>query len=301
MNTFLSFPHPGRPLVIAHRGYSALFPENTLPAFEAAISAGADMVEMDACLTTDGGLVILHDDTLDRTTSGSGPAVKHRLAEITALNAGDWYSPDFAGVGVPSLDEVFFALSGRIRVNLELKAPPRGVAGAGEQICLEAARAIVEHGMEESVLVSSFDRDLLIRFRELLPGVALGALGQGKENTVRALGALFAALGQRERGTRHAARAAVAELATGGTAAWRAENAVRAVSALSYHPQGPRVPAALVERFHARDVRVLSWLVKSDDRQDNWEALLAAGVDGFFTNHVERALEVARVMGGSKG
>jgi len=294
MKSFLGFPHPGRPLVIAHRGYSARFPENTLPAFEAAADAGADMVEMDACLTADEKLVILHDDTLDRTTQGTGPASRRTISEIRALDAGSWYSPDFAGVRVPSLDEVLSALSGRIRVNLELKKPPRCVKGAREAICREAARAIREHGMEGSVLVSSFDRDLLVRFREIMPRAALGALGQGKEPMVRTLDAFTAVLAWRERGTRHAFSVAAAELATGSSSAWRAEHSVRALSAVAYHPQGPRVPAALVERFHARGIRVFSWLVKSDDRRESWEALLSSGVDGFFTNHVERALETAR-------
>lgn len=102
-------PHIRRTVVdaplIAHRGASALAPENTLPAIELAAARGARWIETDVRLTADGGLVMLHDATLDRTTDGSGAVARTTLNQIRALDAGAWFAPDFAGTLVPTLAE----------------------------------------------------------------------------------------------------------------------------------------------------------------------------------------------------
>ena len=85
----------GRPLIIAHRGYRARYPENTLVAFEAAMDAGADMIELDVLLTKDRKIVVIHDESLDRTTNGRGPVSEHTLSEQKALDGhGGWTHPD---------------------------------------------------------------------------------------------------------------------------------------------------------------------------------------------------------------
>ena len=89
MSTFdqlLSQSNPSSPLVIAHRGFSGLYPENTLVAFEKASDLGVDMIELDVTLTRDGKVIVLHDETLDRTTSGTGPAMALDLDEIEKLD-----------------------------------------------------------------------------------------------------------------------------------------------------------------------------------------------------------------------
>ncbi len=95
-----------RPWVIAHRGYSGRFPENTMAAFAAAVDAGADMIELDVGLSADGIPMVIHDETLDRTTTGSGPVVAHTAAELQ-------------GLGVPSLEEILQRIN--IPINIELK------------------------------------------------------------------------------------------------------------------------------------------------------------------------------------
>ena len=84
-----------RPLIVAHRGYRAKYPENTLVAFEAAIEAGADMIELDVLLTKDRKAVVIHDESLDRTTSGQGPVSDYTLSELKALDAGSWFDARF--------------------------------------------------------------------------------------------------------------------------------------------------------------------------------------------------------------
>ncbi|WP_448630747.1 glycerophosphodiester phosphodiesterase [Cellulomonas soli] len=85
--------------VIAHRGNSAVAPQNTIPAFEAAWRAGADMIELDVQLTADGAVVVIHDDDLDETTDGTGPLREHTLAQVRALDAGSWFSPGSPACG----------------------------------------------------------------------------------------------------------------------------------------------------------------------------------------------------------
>jgi glycerophosphoryl diester phosphodiesterase len=109
-------------LAAAHRGYSAAFPENTLAALEAALDAGAGLVEIDLQRSADGAVVIFHDDTLDRTTDGSGPVAGHTLAELQALDAGSWFGPQFAGEPIPTLDQALAAAIGRGPLLLDQKS-----------------------------------------------------------------------------------------------------------------------------------------------------------------------------------
>ena len=91
------------PFISAHRGFSAAAPENTLPALEAALAAGAHVAEIDVKLTKDGKLVLMHDFNLDRTTDGKGPVSSLTLAEIKELDAGRWFDGKFARTKVPTL------------------------------------------------------------------------------------------------------------------------------------------------------------------------------------------------------
>jgi glycerophosphoryl diester phosphodiesterase len=105
----------------AHRGAMATYPENTLPAFYAAIEAGAHMIEFDVALTNDGKMVILHDAMVDRTTDGKGRVDELTLEEIKKLDAGSWKSPEFEGVSIPTLDEVLEIMPVNIWLNVHLK------------------------------------------------------------------------------------------------------------------------------------------------------------------------------------
>jgi glycerophosphoryl diester phosphodiesterase len=107
--------------VIAHRGEHRAHPENTLPAFQAAIDAGADFFELDVRTTADGRLVLMHDRTVDRTTNGVGTVREMTFDQIRALDAGTKFSPQFAGALVPSFDEALALAHGRIGVYVDSK------------------------------------------------------------------------------------------------------------------------------------------------------------------------------------
>ena len=110
-------------LVIAHRGYSSEAPENTLPAFDLAVSRGFRHVELDVQLTADGVPIVIHDATLNRTTDGSGPVSKATLSDILGLDAGSWFGDrSYRGVGVPTLSEVLARYSANLHLHIELKS-----------------------------------------------------------------------------------------------------------------------------------------------------------------------------------
>lgn len=180
----------GRPLVIAHRGFSAKAPENTLAAFAAALDANADMVELDVTLSRDGHVVVIHDDTLDRSTSGSGPVEAHDLEALRSLDAGSWFHADFAGERIPLLSEVYDLCRDRIVINVELK----GIQGQDRRCrFVEAVTDLTSSGnMLDTVLFSSFDHKLLHELRKKLPKAFIGVLAHGDEAlpTMRKLSAL---------------------------------------------------------------------------------------------------------------
>jgi glycerophosphoryl diester phosphodiesterase len=107
--------------VISHRGEHLAHPENTLPAFQAAIDAGADYFELDVRTTSDGRLVLLHDATVDRTTNGSGRVRDLTFDQIRALDAGAKFNPNFTGTKVPSLEEALTLAHGKIGVYVDCK------------------------------------------------------------------------------------------------------------------------------------------------------------------------------------
>lgn len=149
--------------VWGHRGASAYAPENTLPAFDLARRMGAVGVELDVQLTADGRLVCIHDETLDRTTSGTGPVVEKTLDELRAYDASNGMS-GFDGVTIPTLDEVFELFAGTsMVVNVELKNSVYPYEGLEEKVLALVAEA----RMEQRVLLSTFNHISLVRLHDL--------------------------------------------------------------------------------------------------------------------------------------
>ena len=112
------------PFISAHRGFSARAPENTLPALEAALEAGAHVAEIDVRLTRDGKLVLMHDSDLDRTTDGTGPIKAMTLGEVKKLDAGRWFDRRYIGTKVSTLDEVLTWSRGRLGLLVDMKNYP---------------------------------------------------------------------------------------------------------------------------------------------------------------------------------
>lgn len=183
-----SWPYP---LWIAHRGAGRLAPENTLPAFDTGLAHGFRMFECDVKLSSDGVAFLLHDDTLDRTTSGRGPAGALDWAALSALDAGAWHSPAFAGTGLPTLSALArWCIANDALVNLEIKPCPGTAAATGEAVAREA-RALWADA-EVPPLLTSFDAEALEAARTAAPGLPRGllleALAPGWLHAARDLG-----------------------------------------------------------------------------------------------------------------
>lgn len=161
-------------LIIAHRGGRELAPENTLPAFRRALSAGADVLEMDIRRSADGHLVVIHDARIDRTTDGRGRVDSLTLAQLQALDAGfHWRDASGSlphrgqGIGIPLLEEVFRAFPGQ-RMLIEIKPDDSSMA---RDLCA-TMRA---HDMVQRVIVASFHDQVLTAFRTACPEAATSA------------------------------------------------------------------------------------------------------------------------------
>lgn len=158
--------------VWAHRGASAYAPENTMPAFELALEQGADGFELDVQLTRDDEVVVVHDETLERSTDGRGWVADHSLEDLRRLDASGGRE-GFAGVRIPTLGEVFALVRGTDAVvNVELKNSTMAYKGLEERVLA----VIAEHAMTHRVVLSSFNHDSLRRLTAIAGEVRLGAL-----------------------------------------------------------------------------------------------------------------------------
>lgn len=160
------------PIIFAHRGASTYAPENTLSAFNLAAEQGADAIELDAKLTTDGEVVVIHDQTLERTTNGKGLVTACSLTELRALDAGSWRGAEFAGERIPLLSEVFEAVGQKMLINVELTNYLTPEDALPEKV-VELVR---RHGLEERVMYSSFRSKNLRRVTAIMPDAPVGLL-----------------------------------------------------------------------------------------------------------------------------
>ncbi len=160
------------PMVIAHRGDSAHAPENTLAAFKLALDRGADAIEFDVKLTGDGKVVVLHDQSVDRTTDGAGDVRDFTLSQLKDLDAGGWFDPRFVNERIPSLEEVFDQIGSHILLNVELT----NYASPGDPLVERVVELLQKYKIEKTILFSSFFPHNLRKAKKLLPDIPCGLL-----------------------------------------------------------------------------------------------------------------------------
>ena len=233
-----------RPILIGHRGYPAKFPENTLAAFEGAIQAGCDMIELDVTLTRDRRVVVIHDDTLDRTTTGKGPVRSHTLEEIKALDAGSWFNPRFATERVPQLSEVLELTAGRCMLNIEIKASAFEADYPADAIEHQVVELVKTSGAMDRVIISSFEKRILQRIAAMAAPPALAFIST------------------------HGADGSLLEM-------------LLAIKAFSWHPWFRALNRDQVDALHAAGIKVFPWTINT---RDEAERILALGVDGLICN-----------------
>lgn len=165
---------------IAHRGSSGSRPENTRAAFENAIGAGVDMIEVDCQLSKDGHVVVIHDERLKRTARVNGLVRGKTLNQLKKLDIGAWFKRSFKGEKILTLEEVMEIMNGKVDLVLDVKRFPHGLLG----IELKVLFILSHYDYLERTIISSFDYRSLRRIRELAPEARIGVLyGAGiKEN-----------------------------------------------------------------------------------------------------------------------
>lgn len=160
------------PVVIAHRGSSEFAPENTLSAFRKALKDGAHAIELDARLTKDKEIVVIHDSKLDRTTNGYGKVEDMFLKDLKKFDAGSWFSPAYSSERIPTLEEVFKLLKKKIGINIEIK--PR--IKHPEFMIKKCIELIEKYALHKCVLISSFEHSLVRKVKILDERISTGIL-----------------------------------------------------------------------------------------------------------------------------
>lgn len=242
-----------KPQVCGHRGASGYAPENTLAAFRLAKQMGATWIEFDVQLSADGVPIILHDDTLERTTNLRQPERPTALGleELKKLDAGSWFGVEFSGEPIPTLDEVLSEFGETLGLNIELKSRPGFEADNGlEQ---KVADAVRRYNLQDKVLVSSFDPFRLMSLHRYAPEIRLGALYTDKtEQYPHNFDPIKMA---------------------------------QSFGAVAIHPQYTLVNPELVERGHEAGLQVNTWTV---NETDDMERLIGLGLNLIITNYPDR-------------
>jgi len=246
MNPSLDLSRFPRPLLIGHRGYPVRFPENTLASFEGAIQAGCDMIELDVTLTRDRKVVVIHDDTLNRTTNGKGVVFNHTLENIKRLDAGGWFDPRFSAQRVPELSEVMELTADRCMLNIEIKTSAFEASYPADAIEHQVVKLVKSSGAMDRVIISSFDQRILGRIADMNAPPAVALISN------------------------HGADQGVLEV-------------LLAMKAFSWHPRFRALSRKQVDRLHAAGLKVFPWTINTPDEA---EKVLALGVDGLICNEL---------------
>ena len=165
-----------RPMIAAHRGFSAQYPENTMAAFKAAVHNKAQMIELDVTLSRDDAVVVIHDNTVDRTTNGTGRVNRLTLAEIKQLDAGSWFKPQFFQERIPTLEEVLQAFKNKALINIEIKADGFASIESPAVLAKKVVALVAEQQMKDQVLISSFSAGMLKRVLSIDASLAVAVL-----------------------------------------------------------------------------------------------------------------------------
>lgn len=161
--------------ITAHRGDSSRYPENTIPAFQASIEAGADWIELDVSQTKDGIIVVLHDDDLKRTTGRDGKIWEANYDEVKNLAADVKMGPAFKRAGIPTLEEALDVCQGKVKLDIEIKDNGH----LSEDFTEQVVKLIRKRNMTEQCMISSFCYEILTKTKALEPALLTGLI-QGK-------------------------------------------------------------------------------------------------------------------------
>jgi len=229
---------------MGHRGFPTRYPENTMVSFRAAVDAGAQLVELDVTLTRDGQVVVMHDDTVDRTTDGRGFVADYTLGTLKRLDAGSWFHPGFAGERVPTLKEVLEKIDTRVVINIEIKSHRTTDAARKGKVVQGVLTDVLDADAEERVLVSSFDPMVIKRVKQVYATIPVALIAE-RSHPVESVGLS------------------------------------RSLGAFSYHPDLAYLDHATVKALQMAGLRVFPYNIKE---QKSAERAFALGVDGLIAD-----------------
>ncbi|MDF1569759.1 MAG: glycerophosphodiester phosphodiesterase family protein [Spirochaetaceae bacterium] len=172
---------PNEPMIWAHRGRNRIAPENTMSAFVAALDAGDKGIELDVALSADYQPIVIHDDSVDRTTDGSGVVAAMSFKELRSLDAGAWFDSRFAAERLPDLRDVLAEVRDRVLLNIEFKS---SAWNENPDISVDTIvmEMVARSGTEETIVYSSFSRKCLERVRRLDADARIGVLAHRGED-----------------------------------------------------------------------------------------------------------------------
>jgi glycerophosphoryl diester phosphodiesterase len=239
-------------IIIGHRGASGHAPEHTFASYQRALEIGVDYLEQDLQMTSDGVLVVMHDPTLDRTTSCSGLVIEHSLEQVKACDAGSWFAPQFATERVPTLRELFERYGRNVNYYIETKNPEEA-PGMEEKLLelLDEFGLRARAASDWQVLIQSFSRDSLLKLHAIDDRLPLIQLIEDEHDSA-AIRAMLPG---------------IAEFAVG------------------IGPSRTSVDAELVAAVHEHGLVVHPWTVNDPAEI---RRLIALGVDGMFTDFPDR-------------
>jgi glycerophosphoryl diester phosphodiesterase len=225
--------------LIAHRGYSSKAPENTIAAFDLALKLGYYDIEFDVQLSRDGVVMLMHDETLERTTNGHGKLTDYTYEQLKQLDAGSWFDPTFAGQQIPTLMELLARYKSRAYLHIELKSNQVGLAGAVRD-ALEVSGWLEPEMLVDKlvsrrprVVISSFDRGLLLNSINVLPNTIIHEL--------------------------------LVEKVSQESLLWAAQHGVR-----SYHPDGKDITPELIAQARKLKLQVGAWWWTREEQQSHF-------------------------------
>ncbi|WP_419877590.1 glycerophosphodiester phosphodiesterase family protein [Brevibacillus centrosporus] len=168
-------------IVAAHRGWKSAYPENTLLAFQQAIELGADMLEFDLRFSKDRVIMVIHDETVDRTTNGSGKVSDYTMEELKQLDAGGWFGKVYEGLKIPTLEELCDLLASYpdVLLNVEIKPSPDA-----KEVADAAVSLLRERGILANCVFTSFDAAVITHLHDVHACKTQGFPGQLMSNYI---------------------------------------------------------------------------------------------------------------------
>jgi len=271
------------PLITAHRGFAEIAPENTISAFKAAFKAGADASEFDVHMALDGTLVVCHDETVDRTTNGTGKISELNYSYLSTLDAGSWKDPKFVGEKIPTLKQTldYFKANNMVAV-LEIKVA---------NIVDEVLKMLYDTKMEKRTVIISFAESAITKIKNEEPDIPALLLLYGTPYMTGSTQDKANSIMQKaeEIGTKYV-----------GPFSFQLENLDPALrSEVTYNLENNIDPgelplaldAATIEVLHKKGYLIDAWTV---DSEENMRDLIKSKVDFLTTNYLERAIRIKK-------